>query len=152
MDLPEGWHMGWLDASRQSLGVAADLIRRDMLRFVSGILDTTEIAFTTEQRILTRYVVVRERNGDTELVHFKPKGDLPPRAATCLGDSRHHRLVRVTTPAWQRQPFCCGLIFSGPWCIEAAPIMRWATGKQWATIEHTCKRMRWRTEVVKVDP
>lgn len=39
------------------------------------------------------------------------------------------QLIRITTSY-----FCCGIVVKDNFCIEAAPIMRWAVGKDWDTI------------------
>lgn len=59
-------------------------------------------------------------------------------------------IVQVTTPVWVRSPFCAGLVFEGPRCVEAAPILKWAVGKLWADVERCCKRQRWTLHVQRL--
>ena len=57
-------------------------------------------------------------------------------------------LVQVTThPEWRGQAFCAGMVWRGPWCIEAAPILRWAMGYRWEKFEAFCKRRGWQLHV-----
>jgi len=68
----------------------------------------------------------------------------------CAGDpARPIVLVQVTTPPEVPKPFCAGLVFAGPLCTEAAPILGWAEGKTWAEIRRYGAKRRWRLEVVR---
>jgi hypothetical protein len=51
-------------------------------------------------------------------------------------------LVSVTAPH-----FCAATVWHGPWCVQAAPILRWAEGLRWEPFERYCKKKGWRLHV-----
>jgi hypothetical protein len=53
-------------------------------------------------------------------------------------------LVQVTAPH-----FCAGLVLWGDHCIDAAPILRWAIGKERSYLSAYFKRKRWRAIILK---
>lgn len=47
-------------------------------------------------------------------------------------------LAQITAPH-----FSAGLLFEGAVCTRAAPILRWAIGRNWRSIEAYCQRRHW---------
>ena len=52
------------------------------------------------------------------------------------------RLVRVTAPH-----FCAGLIVEGGRCVTAAPILKWAIGKDADYLSRYFRRKGWRATI-----
>lgn len=52
-------------------------------------------------------------------------------------------LVRVVAPH-----FVAGLVMDGDTCTDAAPILRWAVGKQRAFLSEYFRRKGWRAAIV----
>lgn len=61
-------------------------------------------------------------------------------------------LVTVTSKTWHRPAFCCGTVWRGPWCVEAAPIVHWALGMRWERFQRYCGTKGWSLRVQEVPP
>lgn len=57
-------------------------------------------------------------------------------------------LVRVSTTRGARPGFCAGLVFRGPYCVEAAPILKHVRGWLWQDVQRYCRRYFLRTQLV----
>lgn len=57
-------------------------------------------------------------------------------------------LVRVMTVKHAPRAFCAGLMFRGPYCVEAAPILKHMRGWLWADVKRYCRRHRLTAQLV----
>lgn len=53
------------------------------------------------------------------------------------------RLIQVTAPH-----FCAGIVIKDGRCVDAAPILKWAIGKDWGYLTSYFRRKGWRFERV----
>jgi len=57
-------------------------------------------------------------------------------------------LVRVMTAKHAPRAFCAGLVFRGPYCTEAAPILKHVRGWLWQDVQRYCRRNQLSTLLV----